>query len=631
MRYRWLHTLIHDPEADLARVSELAFKLGHLGFDTETDGLFWWDGDRPVGLGIGVIEDGQISTWYLPTLGDSTYPETIVHLLESPSIMKIGANIRFDAHMMAARGVGVSPLEDIQILARLLRTTYQRVGLDALIKQEFGRIHKTWEILIAWCRKAQLGVTHKHVPRGAYRNVPPEVLGRYCGEDVYWTLLLWRKYRALLEKDPKLLKLYEAVEMPLIPAIIAMEDAGIRVDRPYLEEIKEKLIQMQTRLEVQIYEIAGRVFDLRSVRQVSEILQERGVKPEWRRRKRGQETLETPSMDKRVLEKYTHLPLVSSILRYRTVSILLRTFVEGMLSRSDADGRLHTSLRQEAARTGRMGAAEPNLMNLPREDEEDPVRKEFSIRKAVLPLSKESVLLALDLNQVEYRLLANFSREEKLLQAYKRGSDLHTLTASKLFKISENQVSKEQRAIGKKFNFAQVYGASPTALAEQCKIGLDDAETYCERYTEEFPGVMTFKEKVERWCGRQGGVRNLFGRWREIPWNLKYRAVNTLIQGTAADILKIALVRIHKFLLGRRSKLLFPVHDEVVIDYDWRDGAIFNELINAMTTFCSKEGRQLFLVPLDVDITVCHENWAKKAELDLAEIVEAEVKKAVEE
>jgi len=620
MRFKHVHRLVRSAE-EYREIDEATKATSEVGFDIETDGLRWWGGCAPVGLGFGVVGDGEIRTWYVPQAEEEQVPRELAVLLDDSSVAKIGANIRFDVHFMRAQGVQVHNLDDVQVLARLVRTGFQRVALDKLIAAEFDSIHRSWEALIVYGRKQKLGITHSVVPEGAYRKVPSEILGLYCGEDVYWTLLLWKRYQAELEKDPRLKLLYERVERPLVEVVTDMEEVGIRVDRAYLAKLKEKLAALKDHLQAQVFDTAGKVFDIDSVQQTGAVLKEHGVQPEMRRRKKN-EVIETPSMDKRVLEKRADVPIVDMVLRYRAVRQLLSTFVEAILERATPDGRLYTSIRQEAARTERLSAADPNLMNLPRADKEDDFRREYSIRRAVLPLSKESILLSIDFDQIELRLLAHFSKEPAMLEAYRTGVDLHGLTASKLYQKAITDVTKPERTIGKKFNFAQTYGAGKEALAEQCRIHISEVYDLLASYDEAFPGISAFKHSVEVAARRHGGIRNPFGRWRELPLNQCYRAVNTLIQGTAADLLKIALLRLHRFLRGKKSKMLFPVHDEVVVDYRFEDGPIVQGMVDLMTKFETK-GKPLFVVPIEVSVAICRDNWAEKRDIDVLEIVEA--------
>lgn len=637
MRREWDHTLVNTPQMLYQMVDQLS-KRSYVGFDIETTGLAWWREARTLGLGFGFIVGDCVKTWYVPINHDDkkgnlpvgfTY-EQVRPILSSESIRKIGANIKFDAHFMRMAGNEINSLDDIQIMARLCRSEWERVALDILVEKEFGTTHKEWEILMAYCKKMKLGVTKSYVPPGAYAKVPQEILGEYCGRDVYWTLLLAERYMTMLKKDPKLLKLYNTVERPLLNAIIDMEETGIKIDVKYLQGLQKDLRQRVESLEAQIYDQAGREFNIKSSKDLKEILPKLGVKMENRRRKKGLETTTTPSLDKNVLKKHSKIKLVKSILDFREASTLLATFVDGMLERTEGMKVpvIHASIRQESARTGRLGCTDPNLMNIPREDENDELRKASSIRHAILPHDSESCLLSPDYSQIEYRLLAHFARDGTLCDLFAKGVDFHTYVTSQLFDISIEAAAKDKakRYIGKKFNFAQLYGAGLEHLAEQCGISIDKTRELTELYAKRFPTVKKFKQQVYDACVRNGGVRNVFGRFRSIPSDLAYRAVNTLIQGTAADILKIAILRLHKFFKGKQTKILFPVHDEIVMNYVPSDGQIFGDVIRLMTTFTAN-GAPIFRVPMEVEISVGEKNWGDKKKLDIAHITGADLAK----
>ena len=600
-----------------------------LGYDVETTSLRWWDEkDRVVGIGLGYVVGETIHTGYCNSIHPHEAFQVIKTVLEDPSTAKIGANIKFDAHWAARYGVTVSALHDVQVMARILRTQYFKVSLDVLIEKEFKAVHQEYHDLLVHAKENDIRYLKSTQDDGVMAQMDPKLVGKYCAADVYWTLRLALRYLSELRQNPVIFSLYKAVEQPLIQCCLDMETQGIRVDRPLLQEMQIDLASQIELTERKTYDIAGKAFNMSSPKEIAQLLRSVGIAPEQRRRKKGEEITFSESYDKRVLNKHSNHPLVAGILKYRTLGYLASTYVDSMLAHN-ADV-LHTSIRQEAARTGRMGASQPNLMGIPHVDEEDEVRKEFSIRKIVLPHTKDSVLICIDENQVEYRLLAHFSGDPVLCDLFRAGKDFHAFVGAQLFNVPMEELTNEQRSIGKKFNFAQLYGAGEAALAEQCKLTLPKVRKLQEAYHKKFPAVDRFKRNTEFKCKHHGGIQNPFGRWRTLPYDLSYRAVNTLIQSTAADIFKISIVRIHKFLQGKKTKILFPVHDELVFNYHYSDGCIFPELSRLMTEF-NKDGKSMFRVPLDTEVSICRKNWKEKEELNLTYILQSDLDKRVED
>lgn len=630
------HKLVKSLE-DIEQIKDDYSRAEFVGFDTETDGLEWYAGCTPVGLGIGFYLDNKIiKTYYIPTayLGEGNIPEAYSSLRsmltgeDGRKIPKVGANIKFDYHMMLRKGVALDPLDDVQVVARILRTEYRSVALDSLMEDEFNATHVGWDELVKWCRKHGLKVNKSYVAPAAYASVDPEVLGSYCGEDVYWTILLWLKYSYELNKEPKLKRLYEHIERPLLHTVIRMEEAGVRIDKQYLEERRIELTESVGKYETQVYEAAGKVFNINSGKQLAEIFAAKGIEPEMRDRKKtveGEEVrTKTASYDRMCLEKYAgQHDFVDKLLRYKECGKFLETYVEGILRKAGKGTQIHTSLHQESARTGRFGCSDPNLMNLPREDVSE-FRQLNSIRKAFVPADNFSVLLTIDYSQIEYRLMAHFSKDPVLVEMFNTEQDFHSLVAASLFNVSVDKITKEQRSIAKTFNFAQLYGSGLDNLALKTKIAKEKCEQIVDTYYQKFRNVRPFKKSVEQYCMAHGFIENPFGRRRTLPKEFFYRGVNTLIQGTAADILKIAALRVDKFLLGKRSKLMFPVHDEFVINWNMLDGNIVPQIIKLMTTF-EKEGKPMFRIPIEVEPSWCPDNWGTKKEFTGYEILEAEL------
>ena len=603
------------------RIMDDVPQIMRFGFDLETSGFNWWGDDWIVGIGIGIYSEGIIETWYVPIGHASPFANVertrVLSLLkpmfQHPEIAKVGANTKFDAHFMRVAGVEVNNVEDVQVLARLLRSDYMKVSLDSLMDKEYGCKHAEWEVLVKWCRAHKLKVSKSNVAPKAYAYADPEVLGNYCGADVYWTMMLDGKFNYELKQNPNLHTLYRGIEKPLIQEVIEIEEQGVEIDVPYLQRMREGLIAATNTLEKAVYEEAGQIFNLRSAKQLKEVLIPMGVIPEERERKNKEGVVKTPSLDKTTLNKYRHLPIVDNLLKYRELYKFLNTYVISMLEKLETPTgyrrKIYTSLRQESARTGRFGCADPNLQNIPKDGED----ATWSIRKAFIPREPTNNLFTIDYVAMEYRMLAHFCMDEQLVHLFKESYDFHTYVGEKIFDTDD--LSKKQRSIAKTFNFAQLYGAGPTSISEKLGISLKECQELFHEYNVQFDGVAKWKRTITNKCKKERGVRNIFGRWRRIEPAMSYTAVNTLIQGTCADVVKLAILRVQKFLRNKSTKLLFPVHDELVFDSDTIDGKFWEEVMSLMTDFPNKKGTEIFRIPLEVELTLCRDNWAEGAKV----------------
>src|SRR3972149_8549533 len=625
MNTKHIHTSI-DHVDDLKDILNVISNQSIVSFDLETEGLIWWGDNKIVGIGLGYYDKlNTLYTYYLPLLHrkklssknlsqeNLNYKETLELLskvMSNSSIYKVGANIKFDAHFIEAAGYKLQPLHDVQVMARLLRTDYITVGLDKLVEKEFDSKHEEWQELQAWGRKAKVSITQKEVEEYAFAKAPIDIVSRYCGKDVYWTLRLFLKYVKELNhpKNKPLLNLYKFVEKPLIEAVKVMETNGIRLDIGYLQSVSPLLEEEIRNLEQKIYDKAGKVFNVNSNLALKELFKSIGLKPEFRRRKKLDGTREeTPSYDGTTLEHaQDSFPIVKDILEYRDRVKILGTYVKPLLAAGEFT---HPSIKAEAARTGRMSMGIFNtLKRVDKDDEKD----SYTIRKAIIPLGDDCQLVSIDYGGIEYRLLAHFSNEPALVKLFNEGGDFHQYIADLL---------GVKRSVGKTFNFAKLYGASAASLSAKLKISLAKVKKIIAEYEIKIPNLPEFSSKVTVYCIQHGGIRNPFGRWRTIPKSLAYIATNSLIQSTAADILKIAINRAHKFLVDKQSKLLFPVHDELVINWHKCDGDIITPIIQRMEGFVL-DNKPMFRVPITVSVGVCNGSWANKKEVGFKEMLE---------
>nr|WP_321464913.1 DNA polymerase I [uncultured Desulfobulbus sp.] len=559
--------LVQDAEA-LHALSERLEQVSHFALDTETDSLETLSANL-VGVSIGV-DDGE--AWYLPC-GHRTPEGTllpcqlsvteIVNVLQPvlmrEDITKIGHNLKFDLAILAAPHNGgmqpAGPLYDTMIGAWLLEPDRHSYKLDDLCL----------ELGLKMTGFAE--VTAKDPAPDAFCRVGLEAATHYSCEDVFGAMRLYQHQGPLLA-EAGLEALMRDVEGPLIPVLAAMEQAGILVDAAQLEQLSLEFANRLDAFEHSIYDCAGISFNINSPKQLGEILFERLQLPKGRKTKTGWST------DVKVLESLsqTH-ELPALILQYRNLAKLKSTYVDKLASLQNAKtGRVHTSFNQCGTATGRLSSSNPNLQNIPIRTEEG-----RRIRSAFIAAEGCSLLSA-DYSQIDLRVLAHYSQDPALMTAFQNGQDIHSRTAAEIFFVAPELVTSEMRRVAKSINFGIVYGMSSFGLSNQLQISRKEAQTFIDRYFAHFSGIKDFMEKIVATAKQDGYVTTLLGRRRPLPditsSNRVQRefaertAINTPIQGTAADIIKLAMLRIHHALMqsGLQSRMLLQIHDELVLE-----------------------------------------------------------------
>ncbi len=406
-------------------------------------------------------------------------------------------------------------------------------------------------------------------------------------------------------KAKALERLYFELELPLSKVLYRMEKTGIKIDVPYLRQLAEDLKEALKGLEAEIFLLAGEPFNLRSGRALSRILFEKLGLPRGKKTPKGTGF----STDVEVLSELASLhPLPAKVLRYRALYKLLSTYVEPLPRMiNPSTGRVHTTFHQTGTATGRLSSSDPNLQNIPVKGEEgEAIRKAFVAEEGWL-------LLSADYSQIELRLLAHFSGDENLKQAFQEGRDIHTACASEVFGVAPLEVTPEMRRLAKVINFGIAYGMSPYGLSKELGIDLKQAKAFIERYFERYPGVRRYMEKMVAQAREQGFVTTLLGRRRPIP-DIHSReravrefaertAINTPIQGSGADIIKLAMLRLDQALRkqGLRSRLLLQVHDELLLE-------VPEEELEQTAPLVRKVMEEVY--PLEVPLEV-HLAWGK--------------------
>ena len=531
-------------------------------FDTETTGLNPAEADL-VGISV---SDTPGKGWYVPVLGvGRTVPADAVRrllgpVLADPAIHKCGQNVKFDLGILKTFGLAVAGVDfDSMIASFVLDSTRRSHGLDQLSLELLHYRPIPTEALIGKGRN-----------QTTFDKLPTDRVCEYAAEDadVAWQL------RVELERqmtDPELTKLFRDVEMPLVEVLAEMEHRGIAVDTDLLARLSGEMADRMTGLRDDIHRAAGRPFNIDSTKQLGEVLFDE------RKLRVGKKTTTARSTDAEVLEQLaleSDDPIPKLVLEYRELAKLKGTYVDALPEMvSKKTGRIHPSFHQTAAVTGRLACSDPNLQNIP-------IRTETGaqIRRAFIPGKRDQVLIKADYSQVELRVLAHFSKDEALAAAFRDDRDIHAFVAAQIEGVPLDQVTKAQRANAKTVNFGIVYGQSAFGLSRQTGMALGDAKIFIERYFGRYPRIREFLDECVRHARRHGYVKTILGRRRAISDILSRNqtarnaaerfAVNTVVQGSAADLIKVAMIRIEKRIREERrpARMLLQVHDELVFE-----------------------------------------------------------------
>lgn len=519
-------------------------------------------------------------------------------LLEDDKTLKIGQNIKYDLQVVASYGIGVSlPIFDTMV-AHYLLAPELRHGLDELSERYLGHIPMSFEEMIAPQTKNAFDL----------RQVEPSRLALYATEDAHLT---WRLYELFAPKlrERDIEGLFYDIEMPLIPTLASMERAGVRLDVPVLRERSSELGRELDALEQEIYTLAGHPFNINSSRQVGEVLFDE-LQVEQGKIKKTKTGSYTTSVE--VLEKLRDRhPIVGKILDYRGLRKLLSTYIDTLPDLLYPDGKLHSSFNQTVASTGRLSSSNPNLQNIPIRTEQG-----RAIREAFVPDSDECVFLSADYSQIELRLMAHFSADPALVEAFVQGEDIHRATAAKIYGLPLETVTSDMRRRAKTANFGIIYGISAFGLSERLGIPRGEAKELIEGYFRSYPQVAEYMERTKGQAKEQGYVSTLLGRRSYLKdinsanavvrGYAERNAINAPLQGTAADIIKIAMVRLDQEIRrrGLRSRMILQVHDELNFN-------VYRDELEEMKTLVRETMEEAYpdlLVRLEVEVGV-GPNW----------------------
>jgi len=565
----------YERVADMAALDRwiaLIRDRGHVAVDTETTSL---DEMRAELVGISLcVEAG--SACYIPlghkagaaddlfgsdALAEGQLPMAQVlaalkPVLEDDSILKIGQNMKYDAKILARHGIEVAPFDDTMLMSYALNAGLHGHGMDALSERYLG--HEPIAI------KSLLGGGKSAI---TFDRVPIEEAVTYAAEDADITLRLWQLFRPQLHRA-RVTTVYETLERPLVPVLARMEMAGVKVDRDTLSRMSNAFAQKMAGLEAEIHELAGETFNVGSPKQLGEILFDKmGLEGG----KKGKTGAYATGAD--VLEDLATMhDLPGRVLDWRQLSKLKSTYTDALQDHINPEtGRVHTSYMQTGANTGRLSSTDPNLQNIPvRSEEGRRIREAF-----VAPEGR--VLVSLDYSQIELRILAHIAGIDALKLAFREGQDIHAMTASEMFDVPMEQMTPDIRRRAKAINFGVIYGISGFGLARNLRIPRAEAQGFIDRYFERFPGIRAYMDETKAFARDHGYVQTLFGRKIHTPdINAKgptagfaqRAAINAPIQGTAADIIRRAMIRMPAAIKGQPATMLLQVHDELIFEVD---------------------------------------------------------------
>ncbi|MEY4629889.1 MAG: hypothetical protein RIQ81_9 [Pseudomonadota bacterium] len=592
------YQLANTPETLRAAMAEIE-KAPVACFDTETTGLDVVE-SRPIGLSASTAPG---KGWYIPLIdkhldGGLSITEVKAALkswLEKPGQMKVAHNLKFDLQMLHNAGIKPQgPFTDTMICSWLLDSIGREHGLDACALRYLGIMKIPTSDLIGLRGETPMA------------DVPLDKLSEYAIEDAEVTFRLYLHFTREIAKAG-LDKVLHDVDMPLVPVLAAMEQRGVFVDAETLSVISERLAGEAQRLEKKIHELAGETFNINSTKQLQHILFEKLKVHEVTGVKRLKKTKSGFSTDVSVLEALSEHPLPSAILEYRSVTKLKNTYVDTLPQLiKPSTNRIHTSFHQTGTATGRLSSSDPNLQNIPIRT---PQGRE--IRKAFRAGSPDSVIISADYSQIELRILAHVANESALAGAFRNNEDIHTATAARIFGVAPADVDATLRSRAKAINFGIIYGMGPQRLARETGVSMAEAKEFIEKYFAGYPGIRDYIAQAIARARSNGYTQTMTGRRRPVPdlhssdrlaqVNAENIAVNSPIQGSAADLIKLAMIRVERELAeaGLATRLLLQVHDELVFEGPASETARSTQIIrNAMETALELS------VPLKVEIGV---------------------------
>jgi DNA polymerase I len=531
--------------------------------DTETTSLDYRIAEM---VGFSVAFDAN-DAYYIPLAHDyegapeqlnrDTIIQQIKPILEDPSVEKIGHHLKYDAHIFENHGIHLQGWYfDTMLASYVLNAVTTRHGMDDVARVYLSHLTTTFE-----------QVAGKGAKQKTFNQIEIEIAGHYAAEDAHVTYRLYEVLERKLKEIPELINILHHIEMPVASVLATMEENGIELDLSFLDQLSVDFANTIQNLENQIIEIAGESFNVGSPKQVGEVLFEKLGLKGGKKTATGQY-----STSEAVLEKIDH-PITELIIEYRGLTKLRSTYTEALVKQANPDThRVHTSYHQALTATGRLSSTDPNLQNIP-------IREEIGrqIRKAFIA-PQGRVLLAADYSQIELRLMAHFSQDDALVDAFQNGQDVHRRTASEVLGVALENVTSDQRRQAKAVNFGLLYGMSEFGLIRQLGFTREESQNYIKQYFHRYPGIYEYMQRTRQVALEQGFVETITGRRLYTPdidaRNMMVRkgaeraAINAPLQGSAAEIIKMAMIEVNKILPQDQAKLLLQVHDELVFEVD---------------------------------------------------------------
>ena len=577
---------------------------GEVAVDTETSSL-----DPHQANLIGLSLSTQIGkACYIPighnskkSINKDKVLEKLKPLLEDPSIKKIGQNIKFDFIVLFKHGITISSMEDTMLMSYVLDAGKNRHNMDTL--SEIHLNHKTITF------KDLVGTGKKEISFG---EVDIEKAKNYAAEDADITFRLYKKFRKSL-KDEKLINIYEIFEKPMIKILALMEIEGIKIDNKFLKILSTKFEKKIEKIQKEVFKISKKEFNIASPKQLGEILYNDLKIADLKKTKKGSFATSASVLEDLAFKGHKFPQLV---LDWRQVSKLKNTYSDALPEHINSQTkRVHTSFLLAATTTGRLASSDPNLQNIPiKSDDGKDIRKAFIAKK-------DHVLISADYNQIEMRILADLAEVKELKKAFKNNEDIHSLTASQIFNVDIKKVNSDQRRKAKAINFGIIYGISQYGLAKQINVSNYEAEEFLNSYFSKFPEIKVYMDETIKFCRKSGYVNNIFGRRSHFlnindkNYNIRNfqerAAINAPIQGSASEIMRMAMIRLKKKLdeqKNQKTKMLLQIHDELIFETPKEEEKRISKLIIDEMSGVTKSDQHSFSIPLTVDLN-SGDNW----------------------
>ena len=583
-----------------------AEEAGEVAVDTETSSLDPHQADL-----IGISLSSKIGkACYIPVghkskknIDKDQALKKLKPLLEDPSIKKIGQNIKFDFIVLFKHGIKITSMEDTMLMSYVLDSGKNRHNMDTL--SEIHLNHKP----IAF--KDLVGTGKKEIN---FSFVDLEKAKDYAAEDADVTFRLYKKFNKSL-KDEKMINIYETFEKPMIKILADMEIEGIKIDNDFLKTLSSKFGKKIEKIQREVYKISKKEFNIASPKQLGEILYNDLKIADLKKTKKGSFATSASVLEDLAFKGHKFPQLV---LDWRQISKLKNTYSDTLPEHiNPKTKRIHTSFLLAATTTGRLASSDPNLQNIPikSEDGKD-IRKAFIAEKGLS-------LISADYNQIEMRILADLADVKELKKAFRNNEDIHSLTASQIFNIGINKVTEDQRRKAKAINFGIIYGISQYGLAKQINVSNQDAEEFLNAYFAKFPEIKLYMDKTIKFCRKSGYVNNIFGRKSHFinindkNYNVRNfqerAAINAPIQGSASEIMRLAMIRLDKRLKeqkNKKTKMLLQIHDELIFETSKEEVKRISKIIIEEMSSVVKSEHHSFSIPLTVDLNI-GDNWGE--------------------